>query len=141
MKHAQQILFVLLITIFSTLISCKSTKSNPADNADAKRVAAQVLAQFEAGEFSKIYQGAAPIFKQTGPEDKFVAQFQQTLKKTGTFKKQKEPSIETRSGNEFVVTYHMENDRFNSDLHLTIAKSSGGKFELAGIHEHDEPKK
>jgi hypothetical protein len=133
---------LLLILLSVTLISCKSSKSSSsAGVGDARAAAIHVLAQFEAGELSQIYKEASPVFKQTGPEAAFVTQFQQTLKKTGTFKNQKESSSETRPDDTYVLIYRMENDRFITDIHLTFVRSKSGKMELAGIHEHDEPKK
>jgi hypothetical protein len=142
MNHGQHKVILLLIILSVTFVGCKSTKSNSgAGIADARAAAIRVLSQFEAGEFSQIYKEAAPVFKQTGPEANFVAQFQQTLKKTGTFKNQKESSHEARPDDTYVLTYRLENDRFISDIHLTFTRSKNGKMELAGIHEHDDPKK
>ncbi len=141
MNYGQLKVFFLLIILSVTFISCKSAKSNPdAGIADARSAAIHVLSQFEAGEFSQIYKEAAPVFKQTGPEAKFVAQFQQTLKQTGTFKNQKESSHEARPDDTYVLIYRLVNERFITDMHLTFIRSKSGKMELAGIHEHDEPK-
>lgn len=142
MNYGQLKVLFLLIILSVILISCKSAKSNSGAGKDDVRAAAiHVLSQFEAGEFSQIYKEAAPVFRQTGPEASFVAQFQQSLKKTGTFKNQKESSYEARPDNSHVIIYRMENDHFITDMHLTFARSKDGKMELAGIHEHDEPKK
>jgi len=141
-NYGQHKAILLLLILSATFIGCKSSKqSADAGATDAKAVAARILSQYEAGELSQIYKESAPTFKQTGPEARFVAQFQQSLKKTGKFNNQKEPGIESRPNDAFVITYHLENDRFNTDIHLTLAKSASGKFELVGIQEHDEPKK
>ncbi len=142
MNYGQLKAFLFLIILSVTFISCKSAKSNPGEGkADVRAAAIHVLSQFEAGEFSQIYKEAAPTFKETGPEANFLAQFQQTLKKTGTFKNQKESSCDARPDNTYVIIYRMENDRFITDMNLTFIRSKNGKMELAGIHEHDEPKK
>jgi hypothetical protein len=139
-RHHKVLLLLIILSV--TFIGCKSTKSNSdAGSADARTAAIHILSQYEAGEFSQIYKESAPVFKQTGPEANFVAQFQQTLKKTGKLKNQKESSYEARPDDTYVLTYHMENDHFNSDIHLTLTRSKNGKMELAGIHQHDEPKK
>ena len=142
MNYGQHKVILLLVILSVTCIRCKSAKSNhDAGIADVRVAALHVLSQFEAGEFSQIYKEAAPVFKQTGPEANFVEQFQQTLKKTGTFKNQKESSYDARPDDTYVLTYRMENERFISDMHLTLKRSKNGKMELAGIYEHDEPKK
>jgi len=141
-NYGQHKVTLLLVILSVAVISCKSTKSNTGTGTtDARAAPNHVLSQYEAGEFSQIYKESAPVFKQTGPEANFVAQFQQTLKKTGKFKSQKESSNESRPDNTYVLTYRMENDRFTSDIHLTFTRSKDGKMELAGIHEHDDPKK
>lgn len=142
MNYGQHKAILLLLILSATFIGCKSAKQGAdAGSSGAKAAAARILSQFEAGELSQIYKESAPLFQQTGPEDKFVAQFQQSLKKTGKFNTPKEPAIESRPNDTFVISYHLENDRFKTDIHLTLTKSASGKFELAGIHEHDDPKK
>ena len=142
MNYGQHKLVLLLLILSLSFIGCKSAKSNPdTGKADARAVALNVLSQFEAGKFSQIYKESAPIFKQAGKESNFVAQFQQSLKKTGVFKNQKESSVEARPDKTYVFTYHLENEHFNTDMHLTVTRSTSGKMELAGIYEHDDPKK
>jgi hypothetical protein len=148
-------LFILLIAF----VGCKSSKDKPdagtaatqekaganavppKDLADAKAAAMHVLAQFEAGEFPQIYKESAPGFKQAGSETDFVAQFKQTRQKSGLLKNPKESSYEARPNKTYVLTYRMENELFNTDINLTFVRSTSGKMELAGLHEHDEPKK
>lgn len=148
-------LFILLITV----VSCKSSQdkpgsdtaapqekiganaASPQDMADARAAAIRVLSQFEASEFPQIYKESAPGFKQAGSETEFVAQYQQTRQKSGELRNPKESSFETRPDKSHVLTYRMENERFITDIHLTLARSASGKMELTGLHEHDEPKK
>ena len=142
MNYGQHKLVFFLIIVSITVISCKSAKNNSnAGTADARAAALHVLSQFEAGEFSQIYKEAAPTFKEAGTESNFAAQFQKSLKKTGAFKNQKESSAEARPDNTYVLTYRLENEHFITDMHLTLTRSTSGKMELAGIYEHDEPKK
>jgi hypothetical protein len=115
--------------------------ATPQDKADARAAAARVLAQFAAGDFSAIYKESAPGFKQIGSESQFVAKFQQTRQKTGMLKNPLEQSFDTRPGNNHVLIYRLENERFKTDMRLTFARSKEGKMELAGLNQHDEPKK
>jgi hypothetical protein len=159
MNYARLITTFFLLILLITLVGCKSRQNqsgtgaatpqektganaaSPQDMADAKAAAMHVLAQFEAGEFPQIYKESAPGFKQAGNETDFVAQFQQTRQKSGVLKNPKESSYEGRPDKTYVLTYRVENERFVSDINLTFVRSTDGKMELAGLHEHDEPKK
>jgi hypothetical protein len=147
---------VLMFMLLISLVSCKSRQDKPGSSttatqsaqtaspqemADARSAAIHVLTQFEAGEFSQIYKESSPDFKDFGNEADFVAQYQQTRQKSGALNNPKETNFETRAGNTYVLTYRMVNDHFITDIHLTFARSSNGKMELAGLYEHDEPKK
>ncbi len=113
----------------------------PQDKSDARAAAARVLSQFEAGEFSQIYKDASPGFKQIGSESQFVAKFQQTRQKTGVLKNPREVSFDTRPDKNHVIIYRLEGERFKTDIRLTFARSRNGVMELAGLNQHDEPKK
>jgi len=134
------------------LSAAKKTRINPAaapqafsdappqDMADARSAANHVLSQFVAGEFALIYKESAPGFKQFGSESDFVTQYKKTRQKSGELRNPKETRYETRPGNNHVLTYRMDNERFIIDINLTFARSTSGKMELTGLHEHDEPK-
>lgn len=115
--------------------------TSPQDKSDAEAAAARVLAQMEAGDFPAVYKESTPGFKQIGSQASFVAKFQQTRQKTGVLKNPKETSFITRPDKTHVLIYRMENERFKTDMRLTLARSQSGKMELAGLNQHDELKK
>lgn len=115
--------------------------SSPQDKADAEAAAKHVLDQMEAGDFAGIYQAAGPVFKSIGPEASFVHQFKATKDKTGPLAGAKEASFVTLPDQSFVLVFHMENDRFETERRLTFARGKSGKMELVGLNQHDEPKK
>lgn len=140
----------LLIALF-TVSACTSREkpgasqqvkaASPQDQTDARTAALHVLSQFEAGQFAQIYQEASPGFKQIGTEPQFVAKFQQALQKTGPLKNPKETSFETIPGKGHVLIYRLKNENFITDMRISFARSTTGKMELAGLNQHDEPKK
>ena len=111
------------------------------DKTDAQAAAARVLALMEAGDFPAIYKDAAAGFKQIGTESQFVAKFQQTRNSVGVLKNPQEISSGAIPGNGYVLVYRLENERYKTDLRLTLARSASGKMELAGLNQHDELKK
>jgi hypothetical protein len=114
--------------------------SSPQDKADAEAAATRVIGQMESGDFAGIYKESAPSFKAIGPEAAFVQKFQQTRQKTGPLKAAKEASFVTQPDQSYVLVYHMDNDRFNTERRLTFVRSKAGKMELLGLNQHDEPK-
>jgi len=140
----------LMVALFS-LNGCSSEEkpgagpqdktASPQDQADARTAALHVLSQLEAGQFAQIYQEASAGFKQIGTEPQFVAKFQQALQKTGPLKNPKETSFATLPGKGYVLVYRLENDLFTTDMRISFARSTSGKMELAGLNQHDEPKK
>lgn len=116
------------------------TIASPRDRADAEAAAARVLSQMEAGEFSAIYNEAAPGFKQIGSEALFVAKFQQVRQKTGPLRNPKQISFVARPDKTLVLIYRLENERYFSDRRLTFDRDKNGKIELFGLNQHDEPK-
>jgi len=140
----------LLIALFA-VSGCKSKEkpgavqqnktAAPQDQTDARTAAQHVLSQFAAGQFAQIYQEASPDFKKIGTEPQFVAKFQQALQKTGPLKNPKETSFATLPGKGYVLVYRLENELFNTDMRISFARSTSGKMELAGLNQHDEPKK
>ena len=116
--------------------------SVPAQDMTAARAEAiKILSHLEGGNFAHIYRGASQGFKQIGPEAAFVTRFQQTYQKTGPLKNPREISFTTRPGGVLVFVYRVENDRFSSDMRLSFQKSADGVMQLAGLNQHDEPKK
>ncbi|HEX2769543.1 MAG TPA: hypothetical protein VHN12_09675 [Geobacteraceae bacterium] len=115
--------------------------TSPLDKSDAEAAAARVLSLMEAGDFSVIYNEAAPGFKQIGSEVLFVAKFQQTRQKTGPLNNPQEVSFVTRPDKTHVLVYRLENERFKTERRLTFDRSKSGKMELFGLNQHDDPKK
>jgi hypothetical protein len=115
--------------------------ASPQDKADSEAAALRVLAQMEAGEFSAMYQKAAPSFKKLGSEAAFVGKFAQTRASVGPLKGAREASFATRPDQSFVLVYHQENERFKTERRLTFVRGKDGEMELYGLNQHDEPKK
>ncbi len=115
--------------------------TSPQDKSDAQTAAARVLAQIIAGEYAAIYNESTPGFKKIGTEADFVTKFQQTRQKTGILINPKEGSFVTRPDNSHILVYRLENEHFISDMRLTFERAQNGKMELAGLNQHDEPKK
>ena len=113
----------------------------PKDLADVRAASLRVLAQLEAGDFPTIYKEASPGFKQIGPEAGFVAKFSQTRQKVGVLKNPKEISIGVRPDKSYVMVFNVQNDHFKTDMRLSFTRSGDGGMELAGLNQHDEPKK
>ena len=112
------------------------------DKDEARAAAEHVLQQLLAGSFAKVYADASPGFKQIGPETAFVGKFQQARKKTGELKNPREMSFNLGPQHSYVLIYRTENDRFRTDWRISFTRSSAsGKLELAGLNQHDEPKK
>lgn len=145
-----------LLIVLSTVVGCTSKEekgagqqgktaapvaASPQDQNDARTAALHVLSQFEAGQFAQIYQEASSGFKKIGAEPQFVAKFQQARQNTGPLKNPKEISFATLSGKGHVLIYRLENELFKTDLRISFARSKNGKMELAGLNQHDEPKK
>ncbi|HJV66370.1 MAG TPA: hypothetical protein VJ550_11595 [Geomonas sp.] len=114
--------------------------SSPKDKADAEVAAGKVLSQMEAGDFATIYKEAAPSFRQIGKQEDFVAKFSATRQKIGPLSGQKEASFVTMPDQTYVIVYHMENPHWNTERRLTFTRGNGGKMELYGLNQHDEPK-
>lgn len=114
--------------------------SSPKDKADAEAAAGKVLSLMEAGDFAAIYKDAAPSFRQIGKQEDFVGKFSATRQKVGALSGQKETSFVTMPDQTFVIIYHMENPRWSTERRLTFTRGKGGKMELYGLNQHDEPK-
>ncbi|MBT0653821.1 hypothetical protein [Geomobilimonas luticola] len=114
---------------------------SPKDEIAAENAAVHVLAQMEAGDFSGIYKGASAGFKQIGSESQFVSKFQQTRLRVGVLKNPRKVSTAVRPDKSIVLVYRVENERYNTDMRLTFSRAEDGKLELAGLNQHDEPKK
>ena len=154
MNHLRLSTTAFLLIVLFTVVGCTSGEekpgqdktstpvvASPQDQTDARTAALHVLSQFEAGQFAQIYQEASPGFKKIGTEPQFVAKFQQTLQKTGPLKNPKEISFATLPGKGHVLVYRLENEHFKTDMRISLARSTSGKMELAGLNQHDEPKK
>lgn len=170
MNNVRRFIIAFLVVTLVTVIGCKSNQeapvaktapqpnageiksisgqnaagtqvTSPQDKIDAEAAAARVLAQMEAGDFAAIYNAATPGFKQIGSQALFVEKFQQTRQKTGPLKNPKLVSFVTLPDKTHVLVYRVDNDRFKSERRLTFDRSKGGKMELFGLNQHDDPKK
>jgi hypothetical protein len=164
MNYARGIKVISLLVVMVMFVGCKSRQDKPGagtqdkaaasaqgkasadavspkDKSEARAAAAQVLSQFVAGEFPAIYKESAPGFKQIGNESQFVAKFQHTRQTVGALKNPHEVSFNVGPEKSNVLVYRLENDRFKTDIRLTFVRSPNGKMELAGLNQHDEPKK
>lgn len=111
------------------------------DKADAEAAAVLLLAQLEAGDFSGLYKGASAGFKKIGSESQFVYKFQQTRQRVGVLKNPRKISAALRPDKSVMIVYRLDNERFNTDIRLTLSRAENGRMELAGLNQHDEPKK
>lgn len=112
--------------------------ASPQDEADAALLKVKVLAQVKARDFAAIYREASDGFRKVGPEDKFVALWQQQLQQTGPFKEAKEFSHTVRPDDKFLVfIYKVQYEKAGKALRLTFGRSKQGKMELTGINQSD----
>jgi len=111
------------------------------EQTDARAAAQLVLSQLAAGDFVKIYQGASPGFKKIGSEAQFVARFKQARQKVGVLKNPRETSFETLPNKAHMLVYRLDNELFATDIRLSFERAGDGKMVLAGLNQHDEPKK
>jgi hypothetical protein len=111
------------------------------DKADARTAAQHTLVQLDAGDFAAVYREASAGFKKIGSEPAFINKFQQTRLKTGVLKAPKEISFVTRPGSVHVLVYRVQNERFVTDMRLSYQRGPNGTMELAGLNQHDEPRK
>lgn len=115
--------------------------ASPQDKADAEAAAVRIMAQMAAGDFTAVYNGAEPGFKKIGSEAQFVAKFQQAHQKVGILGKPLQVSFVSLPDKRNVLVYHIENDHYKTDMRLTLIRAQDGKMVLAGLNQHDEPKK
>lgn len=113
----------------------------PQDQTDARAAAQVVLSQLAAGDFDQIYQAASPGFKKIGSKEQFVSKFQQVRKMVGVLKNPRETSFATIPNKGHVLVYRLENDLYTTDIRLSFERAADGKMALAGLNQHDEPKK
>lgn len=112
----------------------------PQDEAEAEAAAAKtrVLSQVKNGEFAAIYKEASAGFKEVGPEEQFIAQWNKQLQETGAFKSAKESSHTVRPSDKFIVfSYAVQYEKKKKELVLTFGRSKKGKMELTGINQRD----
>jgi hypothetical protein len=114
---------------------------SPRDKSDAEAAAVRILAQMAAGDFAAVYNEADPGFKNIGSEAQFAAKFQQARQKVGVLGKPLQVSFAALPDKRNVLIYRLENVHFNTDMRLTLIRSQTGKMVLAGLNQHDEPKK
>ena len=112
-----------------------------ADKADAQAAALRVLALMENGDFSAVYRGADDGFKQIGTESQFVAKFQDVRKNVGALKNPVVISLSVLPNHGYALVYRLQNERYKTDLRLTLARTKDGKMQLVGLNQHDELKK
>ena len=118
-----------------------ATAASPQDQTDARAAAQLVLSRLSAGDFAEIYQDASPGFKKIGTEAQFVARFQQARQKVGVLKNPRETSFAALPNKGHVLVYRLDNDLYTTDIRLSFERAGDGKMALAGLNQHDEPKK
>jgi len=110
----------------------------PKDEAEAATARTRVLSQVKNKEFSAIYKEASSGFREIGPEEQFIAQWNKQLQETGEFKESKEVSHLVRPADKFIVyTYAVTYENKNKELRLTFGRSKNGKMELTGINQKE----
>jgi hypothetical protein len=110
----------------------------PQDEADTTPLKEKVLAQLKTGDFAAIYRDASAGFREVGPEQMFLAQWNKQLQETGPFKDAKETSHSVRPTDKFLVfIYTVTNENKQKELRLTFGRSKKGKMELTGINQRD----
>lgn len=110
----------------------------PQDVADASALKARVLSQLKNKEFAAIYKEASDGFRQVGPEEQFVAQWNKQLQETGAFKEAKETGQSLRPEDRFLlVTYRVKYEKRDKELRLTFGRAKTGKMELTGINQRE----
>jgi len=114
---------------------------SPKDKVDAETASVRILAQMEAGDFSGIYKAASAGFKGIGSESQFVSKFQQTRQRVGVLKNPRIISAAMLPDKSIVLVYRVDNELYNTDMRLTFSRAANGMLELAGLNQHDEPKK
>ena len=158
MNRALCIKAVVLVIATLAVLGCKSKQETPAASGGApqkseaiKSISGQTASgatvtspkrQMESGDFATMYTEASPGFQKIGSQAAFVGKFEQTRQKTGPFSgPAQETSIVTLPDLSHVLIYRVENDRFKSERRLTFARAKDGKMQLAGLNQHDEPKR
>jgi hypothetical protein len=53
----------------------------------------------------------------------------------------REISFETRPDSIHVLVYRTDNERFVTEMRLSFQRAKNGTMELAGLNQHDEPKR
>lgn len=119
----------------------KTAVASPQDQTDARAAAQLILSQLTAENFAKIYADASAGFKKIGSEAQFVARFKQARQKVGVLKNPRETSFEAIPDKGYVLVYRLDNDQYTTDIRLSFERAADGKMSLAGLNQHDEPKK
>jgi hypothetical protein len=110
----------------------------PQDEAEAATAKTRVLSQIKNGEFAAIYKEASAGFREVGPEEQFVAQWNKQLQETGAFKDAKEVSHTVRPTDKSIVfTYAVQYEKKKKELRLTFGRSKKGTMELTGINQKE----
>jgi hypothetical protein len=110
----------------------------PQDEADAALLKVKVIAKLKGGDFAGIYKDASDGFRKVGPEEKFVALWQQQQQQTGPFKEAKEISHTVRPEDKFLLfIYKIQYEKANKAVRITFGRSKDGKMELTGINQRD----
>ncbi len=112
--------------------------ASPTDEAEAAAAKVRVLSQVKNGDFSTIYKEASAGFREIGPEEQFIAQWNKQLQETGAFKDAKESGHAVRPTDRFIViVYTVQYEKKKKDLRLTFGRSKKGKMELTGINQKE----
>ena len=163
MHHYWRITPVIFLILLAPLAGCKSSHeksappptqknsgqgqvssahapavASPQDEADAAKATERVLLQVKKGDFPAIYKEASAGFRDIGPEEQFIAQWNKQLQDTGAFKDAKETGHAVRPTDKFMVfTYAVQYEKNKKELRLTFGRSKKGIMELTGITQRD----
>ena len=111
--------------------------ATPRDQAEAATVKDRVVSQLQKTEFTAIYKEASAGFREVGPEEQFVAQWNKQLLETGQLKNIKETAHTVRPSDGFIVyLFTAQYENMTKEVRLTFGRSKKDKMELTGINQH-----
>ena len=166
MKYARTVTIVFFMIFLTALSGCNSKKEKvgqpslkkadqvtpsphssgaivavPQDEVDVVAVKTHIFSLVKDGNFSAIYKDASAGFREVGPEQQFVAMWQNQLMETGAFKGAKEVSHTVRPEDKSLVfIYDVQYEKKHKALRLTFRRSEKRVLELTGINQKDLPK-
>ena len=111
--------------------------ATPRDQSEAATVKDRVVSQLQKSEFTAIYKEASAGFREVGPEEQFVAQWNKQLLETGQLKNIKETAHTVRPSDGFIVyLFTAQYEKMTKEVRLTFGRSKKDRMELTGINQH-----